>query len=81
MTTVAVVVGKLEVMLTQALAEILRMRDHFDSMASNLSNLQARVKTLEEERSRRPSWPVIVTVIVGIITLAIALGIIDTVRS
>lgn len=98
MTTVAVVVGKLEVMLTQALAEILRVRDHVETLRSDVQenaasivdlrgeigkevvDLRGRIKVLEDDRSRRPTWPVIVTVVIGLVTLAVALGFVRTVN-
>jgi len=79
----AVVVGKLEVMVQELLRLSLRFQDILDRHGKELTDAQSlvagleqRVKALEDDKARRPTWPTVIMVGIAIATLAVTLGLI-----
>jgi hypothetical protein len=78
--TVAVVVGKLEVMLTQLLTEVRGIAERMRQAELNQASQEARLVSLEVDRreasTRRPSWwavagglAAVVTILTGLLIL------------
>jgi hypothetical protein len=78
--TVAVVVGKLEVMLTTVLVEVREIATRMRSVELTQAAHEARIASLETERrdatTRRPSWwavagglAAVVTILTGLLVL------------
>lgn len=77
--TFAVMFGKIEERLSQVL-DALKQFDEVWERLRRVENEQARqcefLKAIENERARRPSWTTVVSVIIALISLALAAGVI-----
>jgi hypothetical protein len=81
--TVAVVVGKLEVMLTQLLAEVRVIGDRMRQAELTQASHEARLVSLELDRreasTRRPSWWAVAGGLAAVVTILTTLLILGSV--
>jgi hypothetical protein len=83
--TIAVMLGKVEVRLTQVLEMLAEHQKFFDEVWSRLRDVEHEStrtsewkRVQDDDRARRPNWVSITSVIITVVSLAIAAGIIGT---